>query len=582
MPIFDRVFELLPPIFGSLSTMVALYAMGRFLLRTLSQDLFGHHVAVALGFGANHLVFLLVSLFLNGPNAVLFMNLLHASAVAHLFLAGGGLPLQRLKGDPSLLVVLSVIFMPYLYRLATPPMNVDTLNFYMPNIEWVYHRGLAFNPHLTAYTTMPMAAEYLFAQSYGLGGRQAVLMTDAVFCILTIMLCHGMARLLMPRPWAFAFILSMMLLPQSYTYLFGSAKVDMVNVYLVLTGMSLLLKPLDSRRMLVSLAIGSIAFSVKYTSWPQLALPVVVAVGILFWRGRKRQAFMGLLIPLLFAGPVMLKNQIQVGNPLAPVVWSPSQRAYLAAHLENEWDQVVKPLGKPVVREKPVLASTWFLQASVGYLLYAAMLLLLPLAVYLRTELRRFVPLLLLLPLSLGPWHAIVGAGPEPPRFTLPFLTVILLSLIYMVSDFSGRLPKAASSTVAWSMAVLVALGNLLNSHGVHSDIVTRYRDARDSGVVGMYIADGKGHYAISRVMADSGWLERKVMYLAPLVLGTLSHEEVLKSHTDLEIHLNRRRFKGRAARYDFIYCTKPDIARFGLSDKTVLKDYGHYCLLKR
>ncbi len=241
-----------------------------------------------------------------------------------------------------------------------------------------------------------------------------------------------------------------MLLPQSYTYLFGSAKVDMVNVYLMLTAMSLLLQPLDSRRLLVALAIGSIAFSVKYTSWPQLALPVVVAVGILFWRGRKRQAFMGLLIPLLFAGPVMLKNQIQVGNPLAPAVWSPSQRAYLAPHLENEWNQVIKPLGKPVVREKPMLASTWFLQASVGYVLYAAFVLLLPFAIRFRTDLRRFIPLLVLLLLSLGPWHTYVGADPEPRRFTLSFLTAILLIVIYMVSDFSGKLPKAASSTVAW------------------------------------------------------------------------------------------------------------------------------------
>lgn len=562
--------------------MVALYAMGRFLLRTLSQDLFGHHVALALGFGANHLVFLIVSLFLKGPDAVLFMNLLHASAVAHLFLAGGGLPLQRLKGDPFLLVVLSVMFMPYLYRLATPPMNVDTLNFYLPNIEWVYHRGLSFNPHRTAYTTMPMAVEYLFAQSYGLGGRQAILMTDAAFFILTVMLCHGFARMLMTRLWAFIFILAMMLLPQSYTYLFGSAKVDMVNVYLMLTAMSLLLQPLDSRRLLVALAIGSIAFSVKYTSWPQLALPVVVAVGILFGMGRKRLAFMGLLIPLLFAGPVMLKNQIQVGNPLAPVVWSPSQRAYLAPHLENEWNQVIMPLGKPMKRDKPLLVPAWILQASVGYLLYAAFVLLLPFAIRFRTDLRRFIPLLVLLLLSLGPWHAYVGADPEPPRFTLSFLTAILLIVIYMISDFSARLPKAASSTVAWSMAVLLALGNLLNSHGVHSDIVTRYRDARDTGVVGMYIADGKGHYAISRVMADSGWLERKVMYLAPLVLGTLSHEEVLESHTDYEIFRNRKRFESRLKDYDYIYCTKPDLVRFGLKDREILLDYGYYCLLKR
>jgi hypothetical protein len=170
MTLFPITFSnFFPAFLSALFTAGSLYAMGRLLLGALGANRFGHHVALAIGFGINHLVFLSASLVMDGPAAVLFMNLLHAAFLGFYLMSRGRNALPTFRLEPLGTVLMLVVLLPYVFRLFSPPMNVDGLMFYLPNVEWVYHRGLAFNPHLTAYTTMPMAAEYLFAQAYGLG-----------------------------------------------------------------------------------------------------------------------------------------------------------------------------------------------------------------------------------------------------------------------------------------------------------------------------------------------------------------------------------------------------------------------------
>jgi hypothetical protein len=153
------ILGFIPSFFGALFTVGSLYAMGRVVLSFLGTDRFGHHVPVAIGFGINHLVFLAVSLLMDGPGAVLFMNVLHAAVLGVFLLSRLGKPIVPVRIEPMGAILMLVVIFPYVFRLFSPPMNVDGLLFYLPNMEWVYHRGLSFNPHLTAYTTMPMAAE---------------------------------------------------------------------------------------------------------------------------------------------------------------------------------------------------------------------------------------------------------------------------------------------------------------------------------------------------------------------------------------------------------------------------------------
>ena len=71
--------------------------------------------------------------------------------------------IKLFKKDYLVLFVLFVVFLPFLSRLMSPPTSADGLSFYLPSVEWVYNYGLAFNPYLTGYTTMPMGAEYFYS-----------------------------------------------------------------------------------------------------------------------------------------------------------------------------------------------------------------------------------------------------------------------------------------------------------------------------------------------------------------------------------------------------------------------------------
>ena len=95
-------------------------------------------------------------------------------------------------------------------------------------------------------------------------------------------------------------------------------------------------------------------------------------------------------------------------------------------------------------------------------------------------------------------------------------------------------------------------------------------------------MADGKYHYSISRIISEDGWLDRRVMYLSSLVIGTVPYEAMDKLHTDVEIMNNRWRFKERLADYDYVFCARPDMKNFGLTDMRIVLDYGPFVLLER
>lgn len=573
-----------PAILSALFTVGSLYAMGRLLLGSLGSDRFGNHVPLGIGFGINHLVFLAVSLFLDGPSSVLLMNLLHAAVLGYFLFSRVRRPLPPIRVDPVGGVVILVILLPYVYRLFSPPMNVDALRFYIPNMEWVYHRGLAFNPHLTAFTTMPMAAEYLFAQSYGLAGMPGELFTDALFCILSISVAYGTARMVLPRVWAAVSLFAVLLFPHSVTYLFGSGKVDMVLVFLLFSGASMLLHPLGPRRVVVVLTLFLIACSVKYTVWLQMLLPVIAGLAYLLYRRQWRLSLLVCLLAILFLGTVALKNAIQVGNPLAPLVYSPGQNTYLATtHTPDTWNQVWSPVSLGLKKGKShVVALANFLEYSFGFILYALFGVLFAIAWALKVDVRRVDSLILLLLLILIPWHVYFHDDPQPPRFVLFPLMLLMTVNVYLTRAIAARMSAKLELSLGLSLAVALLLGTLVNSYASHGRYMERYREAGVKGLRDWYESEAKHHYAASRMMFDEGWLDRKVMYLTPLAIGTIPFDQIDKVHTDFDIMLNRTRFDERVDDFDYIFCTLPDRSKMELRGKEVLFQNDYYCLLKR
>ena len=565
-------------------TVGSVYAMGRLLLASLGQDRYGHHVPFGIGFGVNHLLFLAASLFLDGPDVVLLMNLTHAAIAGFslLLMLRRGITLRR--PDSFWPAMILVLLLPYLFRSSSPPMNVDGLNFYLPNIEWVYHRGLAFNPHLTAYTTMPMAAEYLFAQSYGLAGIPGVVYTDVLFGILVLRIAYGTARMILTPAWAWVFLLFVLLMPHSLTYLFGSCKVDMLLVYLVLSAGSMLLQRFDPPRVALILFLFLVSCAVKYPVWLQVMLPIATGMLYLLYRREWRLLSLACILSCLLVGPVMLKNKLQVGNPLAPLVYSPKQNKFVASsHVPLGWDKVKSVVKKSDVKGgKPIHSIANVLEYTMAYILYAAFGMLLVIAYLSRLDLRRVHPVLAFLLLSLLPLHLWLYENPQPPRFMLFSLMMLVMVMSYMAQGIVERIAGPAAFHVGLALASILLLANLLNSYGKHSQNISQYHDAGPKGLGDWYAAAGKPHYAISRRMFDDGWLDRKVMYLSPMVIGTVPFSEIGKVHKDLDIFLNRRSFQKRLPDYDYIFCTMADRQRFGLLDSEVVYDYGYHVLLKR
>jgi hypothetical protein len=584
MTLFPITFSnFFPAFLSALFTAGSLYAMGRLLLGALGANRFGHHVALAIGFGINHLVFLSASLVMDGPAAVLFMNLLHAAFLGFYLMSRGRNALPTFRLEPLGTVLMLVVLLPYVFRLFSPPMNVDGLMFYLPNVEWVYHRGLAFNPHLTAYTTMPMAAEYLFAQAYGLAGIPAVVFTDALFCVLCISLVFRNARVLMPRMWASACLFAILLYPHSITYLFGSGKVDMVLVYLLFAAGSMLSHPLEPRRVTAVLALFFIACSVKYPVWLQLLVPSVAGLVYLLYRRQWRLSMLVCVLAISFLGPVMIKNAFQVGNPLAPIVYSPGQTRYLASsHTPDTWDRVWSPVSKGVEQGKSlVVALANFLEYSFSFILYAVFGVLMSISLILGIDVKKVEPLILFLLLILIPWHLYFLDDPQPPRFLLFPLMLLMTVNVYLASGITARMSSKREPFLGFSLAAVLLLGTLVNSYASHGRYLDSYRRVGDDSLRAWYESEGKHHYAASRRMFDEGWIDRKVMYLTPLAIGTIPFSRMGRLHTDADIMLNRTRFNERVGDFDYIFCALPDRKEWQLRDKEVVFQNAFYCLVK-
>ena len=218
--------ELAASVFSALMLVASLYALGRLVHSRLKWGDAGFDAALVTGMAFNHLIFILLSLYFEGETTVMLMHTLHIVSLATAMIRHPRWfqPARRIKIRPA--VILMVLYLPYLFSPVSPPMNYDAMFAYVHNAEWVYHHGLAFNPSSTAYTTMPMGAEYLFAQAFPIGGKLSIFLLDALFGILLVRRAYHIAARYLSERASLLLVLALLLVPEGIPFLYRDWETD--------------------------------------------------------------------------------------------------------------------------------------------------------------------------------------------------------------------------------------------------------------------------------------------------------------------------------------------------------------------
>jgi hypothetical protein len=279
----------------------------------------------------------------------------------------------------------------------------------------------------------------------------------------------------------------------------------------------------------------------------------------------------------------MLKNVVQVGNPLAPLVYSPWQTRYVSsAHTPETWSQVWSPFSKGIEQGKSlVVALAIFLAYSFVFILYAVFGILMSISLILGIDVKKVGSLILFLLLMLIPWHLFLYDHPQPPRFLLFQMVLLMTVNVFLARSISARLSPKWEPFLGFSLAAVLLLGNLVNSYASHGRYLDSYRRAGNGSLTAWYESEGKHHYAASHRMFEEGWLDRKVMYLKPLAIGTIPFSRIHRVPTDADIMFNRRRFNERLGDFEYIFCSMHDRKKWQLTDMEVVFQNPSYCLLK-
>ncbi|MDO9551126.1 hypothetical protein [Rhodonellum sp.] len=510
-------FEGLIGIASGIFTFWGLFAVGQLALALKGVQYKGIHGKVVVGFGLFHLFFLGISMFL--PTGFIWYT-----CVA-LFLLAIFFQLKDIKKSDSNFswlfpLLISVIFLPYLFRLFSPPIFTDGLFYYLPSIAWVFTNGLAFNPYLTQYTTMPQGVEYLFTIPFGFAGYAGVRSLDALGTVALIHLIYQSGKDLFGKRKSEIFVLSALLIKGTFFLVFATGKIDTWNTYVVMTGILFFCQSHRKDHLIGAFVIFSIALGLKYTNYLLLFLPLIYLwIQILRTLGGK-PAFITSIIPLMFIAPVLIRNHWLVNNPFAPLIQLDGQSRYVASHgtavVSNAQFQISGELsGKELMWE--------LLQEGLRYrstLIFLLFLLVAWLLWKKRVFLARELKLACMLWLLMGiPWMLVLGNTAQPLRFVwAPLLLTVLIFILglnqwilYKKYD-TGILEKISKLTL------LLVVGTAI--YAKHYHYFPDYFTQKNRTLPEWYTLIGSDHYSISYQFKALGLHHARVNYRVPVVLG--------------------------------------------------------------
>lgn len=503
-------------------TFFGLFALGNILASTTGLHSINGHGKVVLGVGLFSFSFFWFSLLF--PPELVWYAWIFLFALAILTQRNSILKsLGLIQWSDPFVWLLFVLFLPYIFRLFGPPLGDDGLSFYLPNVAWIFQKGIEFNPYLTNYTLMPLGIEYVFTIPFGFTGIPGVLVFDALGAIALILLIYTSGKQLFSIRMAQVLVLAVLLIKGTLFYLFGTGKIDTWNTYVIMSGIFLFIQNYRKRELTGAFLIFSIALGIKFTNWLLLILPLCYLCYELFRREKFRKVALLALIPLFFTGSVMLRNQLEVSNPLAPILLTGNESRFVETHGKIPDEQILVDLvneGNGNLSFIPKLLDDFIY--PLGLILVALIWVVWFRKVKISVELAQGLILILLMFL---PWFIVLGNSNQPLRFIWPPLILVIVIFLKALEEFLQSKPRLLRyfKRIILGVLALTAFTVVFSKHSFY--IVNFFKFSNDS-LPEWYSLAGKNHYAISYRFKEMGLHHEDVHYKVPVALGAFDVDD--------------------------------------------------------
>lgn len=514
--------EMVLSVLAAAFTFLGLFALGNILAATTGLRSVNGHAKAVLGVGLFSVSFFLFSL-LFPPVFVwyawVFLFALAILTQRNFILKSLGL----IQWSDPFIWLLFVLFLPYIFRLLGLPLSDDGLSFYLPNVAWIFSKGIEFNPYLTNYTLMPLGMEYVFTIPFGFTGIPGVLFFDALGSIALLHLIYTAGKQLFSIRMAQVLVLSVLLIKGTLFYLFGTGKIDTWNTYVIMSGIFLFIQNYRKREFTGVFLIFSIALGIKFTNWLLLILPLCYLCYELFRREKFRKVALLALIPLFFAGSVMVRNQLEVNNPFAPILLTGNESRFVETHGKIPDEQILVDLvneGNGNLSFIPKLLDDFIY--PLGLILVALIWVVWFRKVKISVELSQGLILILLMFL---PWFIVLGNSNQPLRFIWAPLILGIVIFLKALEEFLQSKPRLLGNfkKITLGVLALVTFTVVFFKHSFH--IVNFFKFSNDS-LSEWYSLAGKNHYAISYRFKEMGLHHEDVHYKVPVALGAFDVDD--------------------------------------------------------
>ncbi len=371
------MLNLILVILGALLTLAAAFSLGRALTRSRKLT-----APVTLGVGTAALSFLIFFLRLSGhagPRGMLTLGIVSAAPLIWLRFGEMGWP--RL---PKLVTGIFVFYTAYYFVQALAPETRSDANVYhlTPAVESMRSGG--FGDQISFYERLPQGIENLFAMAYSMGGSSAAKLVHLVMFLATFPLLIEIGRRLGVSVETSAIAAVIYVCAPVAGASGTSAFTDAALVfYTVLTLFLFLVWKEDGDSWLLLLAglAAGFCYCCKITG---ILVPLVAGVYVV----NHSLAVVARYRPVYFAGaallmiaPWMIRNAVEVGNPVAPVMNRFFPNPYFHIATEELYAKSLRSYGDVSLREVPLEITVGGnrLQGTVGPVFLFAPLALLAL-----------------------------------------------------------------------------------------------------------------------------------------------------------------------------------------------------------
>ncbi len=331
---------------GALLTLAAAFSLGRAL--TFYRSL---PAALTLALGAAALSLSIFFLRLSGHGGFRGMLLLGiTSSIPLIWLRAGPLGWNRLPRIVSAVLLVYSVF--YLVQALAPETRADANVYHlMPAVESLRSGG--FGDQISFYERLPQGMENLFAMAYSVGGSSAAKLVHLALFLATFPLLVELGRRLGASLEVSAVAAAIYLCTPVAGVSGTSAFTDAALVFYTVGALLLLLLwrvERDDRLLLLAGLAAGFCYCCKITG---VLIPVCAGLYLLTFRNWKPVLWFS-AAALLMISPWMIRNAVEVGNPVAPLLnrFFPNPSFHIAT--EDLYSKSMRSYGGVALREVPL------------------------------------------------------------------------------------------------------------------------------------------------------------------------------------------------------------------------------------